>query len=178
MRSAPTLANRGSNFLHCAIPDLDKASLLWYFCEMEVNESTRPDYKYTVALNESETIVTIAAYREHVFSLSSKGNSGSIHPFDVALAEWDNKELYYYTNDNSGTEGVLRDFHERTDEAITSIPSETNLPPYANPHIGSRYKLGQQALILADKMTEGITVKEFRGSLDELPEVAEPRLKE
>ncbi|GEM_PF-6277045 len=117
---------------------------------MEFSKTEAANLLFHVVFNKCETEVVIAAFREQVYRKTIKGNSGSLGEFELEMAARDDMHVAYNMGSENSTVPALRAFHEATDEAITAIPDQTSLPPYANPHIARRHAFGQRALKIAE----------------------------
>lgn len=73
--------------------------------------------------SEEEAELIRAVYGEHVVNLAKKGNVGSISQFDRKMATYGNGGKYESMRFISADRliGMIEDFHENTDEAVTEI---------------------------------------------------------
>lgn len=111
---------------------------------------------------ETEDIETVAAvYSEHMQTLRSKGNDGSISEFDEKMANPDYttsdekyEKAFIFTNPSLvHLQEVFQDFADRTEDEVKRIAEHELVPPF----LVSRYQterrwLGEEALDMAQKL--------------------------
>ncbi|MBI2008973.1 hypothetical protein HYS84_01005 [Candidatus Saccharibacteria bacterium] len=135
---------------------------------MEFRETGRSSHPYQLAFHGDEPEAVRAAYREYIYNLALKGNTGSISDFEAYIAGWEEDGEPHYVTPISyeSVVEVLDEFAEHTDEVIQSIPEETGVPAFASDDIGERYRLGKKAVALAQQIREKAPKPKIQGIED------------
>ena len=128
----------------------------WEYNNMEFDESGNPQHPHKLTFEGEEVGVVRAVFRELIYNLALKGNSGSISSYDAKVANWEDYSederravlVHHYEN----IVERLEEFHENTDDAISEIPDITGQAPFLNEEISLRHELGERALILANQI--------------------------
>ncbi|MBA3757835.1 hypothetical protein H0X09_03150 [Candidatus Saccharibacteria bacterium] len=122
---------------------------------MNLEKTGDADHPYKLTFDEDEVEVVAAVFKEEIFQLARKGNTGSISGFDRYLASWEEGEQRSAKIiDAEDFAEKFEDFHQRTDESIIEIAQESATPPFMNNDIVYRYALGSKALKLAQAIRE------------------------
>lgn len=142
---------------------------------MDIHPSENKEFEHALVFYGEEIEAVSAAYREHVYYQSLRANSRSVAEYELSIAgKWDettDKSRAILVNDpEKNVVTILEEFYERTDEAVTNIPSETSEPAFLNTDIPYRCRLGQIALRLVEEIRENITVSDLRIALEEGPD--------
>lgn len=136
---------------------------------MDIEVLDDGNYKYLLTFHNDEVEAVGAAFREHIYNLAVKGNTGSISSYEQDIARnWVNggSRGLYINNAEENVISVLEQFHEGTDESIMRIPETSGIPAFLSPNIADRKYLGEVALALAKEIKEKTVVAEFQGELD------------
>jgi len=114
------------------------------------NHETTPQ-SLTFAGDEIQLMA--AVYTETMYVRALRANSSSISPNDAWIANWVRQEARTVraANHNSIAD-VLREFHERTDDAMTEIPQAVGAPAFRCRDLVERFRLGAKALELAEEI--------------------------
>lgn len=123
---------------------------------MEYKRLDSTDHPHLLTFDADEAEVVRAAFREHIFYLAMKGNTGSMENYEATISGWeDNGDSHALKPNKPGNVAdVLEDFFDRTEEAIQSIPESTGVPAFQSDDIGERYRLGQLAMELATEIRD------------------------
>jgi hypothetical protein len=123
---------------------------------MDYENTGSGSHPHRLTFDRQESMVVRAAFREHIFYLALKGNTGSMEDYEANISGWENDgdSRALRPNRPSDVAEVLDDFAERTEEVIQSIPQETGVPAFLNDDIGERHRLGALAMDLADEIRE------------------------
>jgi hypothetical protein len=133
---------------------------------MELRPSNNENFPIKLSFIGEEVTILSAVFKEHIHDLITKGESDSIPDFMLVLAGWTDQDT------ENGLTSIdldvhthltvpLHNFYDRTRDAIGEMASSGGLPPFNNPLIVKRYKLGHSALKLANDIEERL--EEFTG---------------
>jgi hypothetical protein len=143
---------------------------------MEFGQAGTPKHPHHLIFEGWEVGLMGAVFRETIYNLARRGNTGSISEYDASVAKWDNDATQgeMLVLDYTSVTEKLEEFHSNTDSAIGEIAELTGLPPYDNDYIPIRYDLGQKAHKLAEAINrEAISVTSTDRLDEELAELAE-----
>lgn len=117
---------------------------------MKFEETGNINYPHKLTFQGEEITIIRAVFKEYIYNLARKGNTGSISDYDVWVAGWIyGKDQAMLVRSYESVVEKLETFSSATDEAIGEIPQITGVSPFANRDIPKRYKLGKAALDLA-----------------------------
>lgn len=126
---------------------------------MEFQKTNDKEHPHKLTFGGSEPETVRAAYREYLYQLALKGNTGSISDYEVHIAGWEDGEepRSILPNSYETVVTILEDFAEHTDEVIQRIPEETGVPAYQSEDIAERHALGKRALQLAQEIRDTVS---------------------
>jgi hypothetical protein len=132
------------------------------------------EFEAKISFDEAEEAETVrAVYREQITEWVKLGNIDSISTHERFMSDYgiDDEYPYVVFKRTSLIMNRLREFHERTDEAIIGIAHSGEIPPYDNFYITERIDLGNRALQLAMKVGEEAMMGDDIRKVRDLPEV-------
>jgi hypothetical protein len=135
----------------------------------KLNDSEHP---HKVIFTGSEAEIVRAAYREHIYYLAMKGNTGSMEDYEAHISGWeeDGEPRSLRPIRPTNIAEVLDDFADRTEEVIQGIPESTGVPAFQSDDIGERFRLGKMATALAREIRDKTALPEEPTSLEESAE--------
>lgn len=147
---------------------------------MQYEQTGDHEHPYKLTFEGDEPEVIRAAYREHIYHLAAKGNTGSMEDYEAAISGWeaDGKPKSLLPTNPENIAHVLDNFWDRTEDEIQRIPETNSVPAFQNDDIGERFRLGKMATTLAQEIREKLVYPAEQLALEEEPAAESPEATE
>lgn len=115
---------------------------------------------------DEEAEVIRATYNEKIQACVLLGNTESVSDFDRFMATYgQGATREVKLKDPDGLVRSFTEFYENTDDALIDL-AHARIPAYLNEHITKRYRLGEQAVELSQRLVKQFPTEQLSSVLE------------